>query len=468
MKYSAVLASLALAASASQKAPRRPQGGLAGLAGGLGKELAVHGIDQLEPEIRKGVPGVKRTLTKFGPLSLAASTVPKEQQAPGGHGGAGHSDGGHGGAEAGGSMEGMSHGGGGMGMGGMGDNTLGGQTFMLRIKKGFCNEGTGCTVYGGRIGIAFADGTPAGPASGVYIHHVLTSDITKGPSAFLTSCGGTRPGMSINGMGIGSGFLGGGEDSGDLKVIYTRLDGTSDSGFWIGPDDSFLVNVALVNYNNEKKDVVLTYDTEWKAGLQGTDAKGMLIAVDSCRGARLKTSLDGPTTTNGGDFTVMEDGAIIDGRGHLHDGGVQIDMQINKKHVCTSVAGYGGEGSENGGVKTISSMSHCEKPIEVKKGDKLSMSVTYDLQKYPPRKSASGKVATDAMGMWSLTFEPKFSAKKTAGSTSTGSSLAGLTGSSKTASKSNGSGLAGLLSGKGSSASRSKTSRYSYLRKLIN
>lgn len=80
-----------------------------------------------------------------------------------------------------------------------------------------------------------------------------------------------------------------------------------------------------------------------------------------------------------------------------------MDMFINGKFVCQSLANYGGELSTG---KTITSMGYCDGPIPVKKGDELSMIVEYDLKKYPLRKSASGQEATGVMGMWSVTFAP--------------------------------------------------------------
>jgi hypothetical protein len=52
---------------------------------------------------------------------------------------------------------------------GMGDSTLGGQTFMLSINKGICNEQTNgpCTVFGGNVRILYEDGTDATPATGM-------------------------------------------------------------------------------------------------------------------------------------------------------------------------------------------------------------------------------------------------------------------------------------------------------------
>jgi len=350
------------------------------------KVATVAGIDKLKPAIRK-VAGVQRTLTKFGPYTLKASTA----GAPKG--------------------DGHSHGGGGMGMGGGGDSTLGGQTFFLSINKGFCNDAGPCTVYGGKVGVMYEDGTAATPENGVYIHHVLTTDTSKKAGSFLSGCDNTKPGMSISGMGMGAGFVGTGEDSGKRPVLYTREDGSSPSGYWVAKGDKFIANVVLVNYNKTPKNVFVTYDLEWAPGELGNNAKGMLIAVNQCRGKSIRVSQTGPTNTTSGKFTFLEDGQIIGARGHLHDGGVKMDMIINDKFVCASKASYGGDGAvmKQGETeyKAISGMSPCsDKAIPVKKGDTFAMVVEYDLQKHPLRKSASGAEATGVMGMWSITFEP--------------------------------------------------------------
>jgi hypothetical protein len=288
---------------------------------------------------------------------------------------------------------------GGMGaMGGMGDNTLGGQTFSLSINKGFCNDNGPCTVYAGKLGVMFEDGTPATPAKGVYIHHVLTTDVSKKTEPFLSSCNApTRPGYSVSSLRPGStGFVGVGEDSGDNPVLYTQSDGQLDAGYWVKKGDTFDATVVLVNYNKEAKNVLITYDLEWAPGLVGTNTKGMLISVSQCAGGRIKTSSTGPTTTKSGNFTLLENGKIFAARGHLHDGGVQMNLYINGKPSCVSKATYG-EGIAGSETKTINSMSMCKDPVSVKKGDTLSMGVEYDLHKYPLRKSASGQEAHGVM-----------------------------------------------------------------------
>jgi hypothetical protein len=115
------------------------------------------------------------------------------------------------------------------------------------------------------------------------------------------------------------------------------------------------------------------------------------------------------------------------------DGGVQMDMLLNGKALCTSEAIYGdnNESAEMGGhshgagmgepkaeaapkaaaepksstaIKTITGMTTCSGPFPVKKGDTLSMAAIYDLKKHPLRVSLSGSKAADVMGMWGISF----------------------------------------------------------------
>jgi hypothetical protein len=67
-------------------------------------------------------------------------------------------------------------------------------------------------------------------------------------------------------------------------------------------------------------------------------------------------------------------------------------LNINDKFACASTANYGTDasgGHSHGGagadvsIKTITSMTPCQGPIKVKKGDTVSMIVEYDLHKHP-------------------------------------------------------------------------------------
>lgn len=125
----------------------------------------------------------------------------------------------------------------------------------------------------------------------------------------------------------------------------------------------------------------------------------------------------------------------------LLDGGVQVSMFINEKFVCKSDAVYGvkggsGEAGEgmaghshggaagggmaaapapaagaakpdpSSGIKTISSMTTCNGPFPVKKGDTLKLVAEYNLAEHPLRDTGNGKGAADVMGMMGISFSP--------------------------------------------------------------
>jgi hypothetical protein len=155
--------------------------------------------------------------------------------------------------------------------------------------------------------------------TGIYIHHLLTTDRTKKVENFLSACDNpTTPGMSVSGFG-GTGFVGVGEDSGDSPVLYTARDGSSKAGYWVAQGDQFTANIVLVNYNKEPKKVFVAYDLEWSAEKPPANTKGMLVSVSQCQKSRqIKVSNTGPTNTTSGKFTFLESGTILAARGHLH------------------------------------------------------------------------------------------------------------------------------------------------------
>jgi len=353
---------LALAASAALLEPRQ-SGRLAG-------------VVKLEPKYRTTA---QRQLFKYGPFRLKASR------------------------------------GGGKG-GGMMDSTLMGQSFFLNVKDGFCNKrGQGCTILAGQASLMYTNGKPANPSNGVYIHHILTSDTTKKQNPWLSSCGRPNsPGMSINAVTGGIGFVGAGEDSSDGGAVYTSANGTQNTGYHIGPNDKFNAWAQIVNYNKEPKDIYITYDLEWVPGIVGKDVKTVLLSVTSC-GSAIKMSDRGPTNTTSGKFYFMEPGKVFRVRGHLHDGGVQTHVFINNQYKCSSKASYGTRSASEGGmshgtqdkdgsIKTIAGMSTCWGDWHVKKGDYLTGVAEYDLKKHPLRKTAGGGKAADVMGLLTVSF----------------------------------------------------------------
>jgi hypothetical protein len=72
----------------------------------------------------------------------------------------------------------------------------------------------------------------------------------------------------------------------------------------------------------------------------------------------------------------------------MHDGGTNIAMYVNGKEACSSEAIYGGprgtRKGEDGKVwETMSGVKACRGPVEVKKGDTVTLKANYDLDKHP-------------------------------------------------------------------------------------
>jgi hypothetical protein len=118
-------------------------------------------------------------------------------------------------------------------------------------------------------------------------------------------------------LGVGTGFVGTGEDSADGMTLYTIEDGSRNTGYHIGKGDTFTANTQLVTYNKGPKQVYLIYDLEWVSRTVGDDVKEMLILVTQCR-SQIKLFKTDPTNTTSGKFYFVEDGKLLGARGHLH------------------------------------------------------------------------------------------------------------------------------------------------------
>jgi hypothetical protein len=191
-----------------------------------------------------------------------------------------------------------------------------GQGFFNIISSGICEQD--CTVIAGKSGLVFEDGTEAGPAQGIQIHHILTSDLSKSQNQAVAYCAtkSTKPSPKFNGTRfakvIGSGFIGQGEDNGE--ILFTSKDGSYPAGFFLGAKDKFILLGDYVNLNNASKDVYVTLDLEYVDGWVGTDALSDLRSVTSCQAfaeVKMGTATSGPAETNSNNFEVFVDGYIV-------------------------------------------------------------------------------------------------------------------------------------------------------------
>lgn len=84
-------------------------------------------------------------------------------------------------------------------------------------------------------------------------------------------------------------------------------------------------------------------------------------------------------------------------------------MTLNDKLVCDSKAIYGGDGNsakapDGRTWETIRSMTECNQPIPIKKGDILETTAIYDTNAHALRHSATGHGDGDSMGTMFVNF----------------------------------------------------------------
>ncbi|KAF2429930.1 hypothetical protein EJ08DRAFT_697954 [Tothia fuscella] len=284
-----------------------------------------------------------------------------------------------------------------------------GQSVQITIPKATFCGGSDCTIVAGLVGVQFEDGTAADVSKGVYTHHILGSNANKRVDPFVSSCDTAGDVKSIRRpTAVAAGFVGGSDDNINEPTVYGTKDGSIEGGYWLGKDQSVRVMGDLVNLHKKEKTVYITYDLEYIPGHVGADALGSLISVTGCGGKKIAAPAGAAANTTSGKFRFFRDGYLVNGKGHLHDGGVAMDLLINGKYTCSSEAIYGGEGAttvQNGKKwETISGMTICSGPIKIKDGDYMQLNARYDLSKHPLREHGTGGGMAEIMGMWTSPF----------------------------------------------------------------
>jgi len=239
-----------------------------------------------------------------------------------------------------------------------------GQAGIVTLNEGICK---GCTILSARFILTNEDGSEAHPTNGVYIHHFVSYDSRKSSSSPIMGCDGGFPGM-------GAPFIDRGEDSGKTDTTFTPLHGTSEAGYHMN-SGSIVVQYDMVNYAPTTKKIYVNLEYEYKNGQKGKDAGHTLKSV-TCSGAiPPRVDQSGPVTTTSMPMLVTSDATIIWARGHLHSGGVKMDMNINGKTICTSLPDYNSKG-------VITNMTLCPDQIPIRTGSYMTISAEYNLAKH--------------------------------------------------------------------------------------
>lgn len=176
---------------------------------------------------------------------------------------------------------------------------------------------------------------------------------------------------------------------------------SSGTGYYLRKEDKFQYLVELMNMNMEDVVVYLTMTYDFLEGplpIGWKEVKPMWLDAKLCGNSEVKPlSETGSFTIKSKPWTANFEGQIIEAMGHVHDGGVDIELLSSSTDtLCKATAKYGESpdynygGTSMGGDKVakthISSMHGCTndqiKVKELKKGQSWSVKGNYDYAKY--------------------------------------------------------------------------------------
>jgi hypothetical protein len=314
--------------------------------------------------------------------------------------------------------------GGGMDMGGKGMPSGMGKKDEDKDQGGMENEGgltdasytnapkpcSDCTLKYAKSYLTYPDGSVANIDSGAWVHH-LTMSVTGPGREDLRCPGGTQ--RIPKGMERMLAF------HNDRNETYFGVTALDKMGFYLGQEDSITLELMLKNELNVPKEAEYSIEYEFVPGRpEGWgDVRGIWVDVAPCSAAMSDLPIPkGKTkfTVSGDPWKSTINGRLLNTVGHMHDGGLVIDIKQNGQSVCASKAVYEGHPgyipSKDAISKGAADMAHinyytpCLDIGEIKKGDVLDISASYDLDKYKPLTNKIG-AESDVMGLALLFVE---------------------------------------------------------------
>lgn len=285
---------------------------------------------------------------------------------------------------------------------------------MSTIAMGMTKPCDTCGLLTARAGLEYANGSVADNSNGAWLHHIVF--VASGTGRSDNVCGRwVLPGERF--------FSSGNERTmtafGDVNSYKVK------SVFPLTPGDSFAAQLELMNLNEIVKSVYLTVDWEYVPGPRPAEykiSKAMWLDVTNCGISSVippkgKTSF----TLSSRPWASTFNGEMLGVGGHLHDGGVHLNVYVNDKVICKSTPTYTVGGAHGHGRRStlhsgldrrdgpggpaaadgkphIGQMTTCSMMGRLKKGDRVKIDAAYDFNKYAGAKSPSGSY-TEVMGI---------------------------------------------------------------------
>ena len=158
--------------------------------------------------------------------------------------------------------------------------------------------------------------------------------------------------------------------------------------------------------DNQTTVVTITYEYIPSTPIEFEKVTPLWLDIGNCNGSDVPALNNASFVYSSQPWQSDLEGRIAFAGGHLHDGGINIEMRRNNKTVCNSIAAYGqspgyveGEGMNMNGmmmnssiVEHISSMSSCDKG-RINLGDEISVRAYYNMTAHSPMVDSDGTLA---------------------------------------------------------------------------
>ena len=236
---------------------------------------------------------------------------------------------------------------------------------------------------------------------------------------------------------------------------------TDKAGYYVGPTDTIAFLTELMNTEMVNQTAIVTITYEYVPGFPSSFHKVTPIwlditgcGTDSEAQAMNNTAFQYTSPV----WTASATGRVVAAIGHIHDGGVNLDITKNNSTLCDSVAAYGQNsgyidpsgmsmpGMPMGNMEThISSLSQCSTG-QVNLGDNLTVTAFYNTTEYMPMTDTDGSLA-NVMGIAVLYLAQNETYTSPSAPTATGSGSGSGSGGGVSSSSSHGAAVPMITSG---------------------
>lgn len=251
-----------------------------------------------------------------------------------------------------------------------------------------------CLITWIQAGLQYLDGSYANADTGMWLHHVVMANVMQRSS----TCPLYSPDR----------FFASGNERTPANIC---VNGTNEAGYYLSSDAELLIAPELMNETPDSRPVVVTITYEYIPSFPRHFSNVTPVWLDItgvCGGSDYPVPNDTTTFSPvSPPWIANVTGKITYVAGHIHDGGLDVEIQKNGVTICDSVATYGAtpgyvemnssmvvmpmNGSMYGqDTVHISNMSACHDIGHMKKGEQWGVKANYDLMQHAPMLDMDG------------------------------------------------------------------------------